>query len=201
MTRFGYVMATYFAAMGVAVASIVPVPVKLLWNASASTPLGLYDLTAPNGLKAGDLVAVRPPKPLADFMVGRGYIGRSVPLLKPVAALPGQQVCRVGRTVTVDGVPFGEAQDRDRRGRMLPVWQGCRRIAPDQIFLMNPSVRDSLDGRYFGPLPRTVVIGRATPLYTDAHGDGHFVWHGLFADRPTLSFPNIAMETSHAADR
>lgn len=201
MTRFGYVMATYFAAMGVAVAAIVPVPVKLLWNASASTPLGLYDLTAQNGLKVGDLVAVRPPKPLADFMVGRGYIGRGVPLLKPVAALPGQQVCRTGRTITVDGVPLGEAQDRDRRGRMLPVWQGCRRIAPDQIFLMNPTVRGSLDGRYFGPLPRTTVIGRATPLYTDVRGDGHFVWHGLLADRPMPPFPNIATETSHAADR
>jgi len=201
MTRFGYVMATYFAAMGVAVAAIVPVPVKLLWNASASTPLGLYDLTAPNGLKAGDLVAVRPPKPLADFMVGRGYIGRGVPLLKSVAAVPGQQVCRVGRIVTADGVQLGEAQERDRRGCVLPVWQGCRRIAPDQIFLMNPSVRDSLDGRYFGPLPRAAVIGRAAPLYTDAHGDGHFVWHGLLADRPMPSFPNIAMETSHAADR
>ncbi len=201
MTRFGYVMTMYFAAMGVAVASIVPVPVKLLWNASASTPLGLYDLAAPNGLKAGDLVAVRPPKPLADFMVGRSYIGRGVPLLKPVVALSGQQVCRVGRIVTVDGVVLGEAQDHDRRGRMLPVWQGCLRIAPDQIFLMNPAVRDSLDGRYFGPLPRAAVIGRATPLYTDAHGDGHFVWHGLFAERPMPSLPNIAMETSHAADR
>ncbi|QHC34729.1 S26 family signal peptidase [Komagataeibacter xylinus] len=201
MTRFGYVMATYFAAMGVAVASIVHVPVKLLWNASASTPLGLYDLRAQNGLTAGDLVAVRPPKPLADFMVGRGYIGRNVPLLKSVAALPGQQVCRVGRTVTVDGVKLGDAQDRDRRGRVLPIWQGCRRIAPDQIFLMNSSIRDSLDGRYFGPLPRATVIGRATPLYTDAHGDGHFVWHGLFADRPMPLLPNIAMETSHAADR
>lgn len=201
MTRFGYVMATYFAAIGVAVAAIVPVPVKLLWNASASTPLGLYDLAASNGLKVGDLVAVRSPKPLADFMVRRGYIGRGVPLLKSVAALSGQQVCRSGRTVTVDGVRLGEAQDRDRRGRVLPIWQGCRRIAPDQIFLMNPFVHDSLDGRYFGPLPRAAVIGRATPLYTDAHGDGHFVWHGLFADRPMSSFPNIAMETSHAADR
>lgn len=201
MTRFGYVMTTYFAAMGGAFAAIVPVPVKLLWNASASTPLGLYDLAAPNGLKIGDLVAVRPPKPLADFMVGRGYIGRGMPLLKPVAALPGQQVCRAGRTVNVDGVRLGEAQERDRRGRVLPIWQGCRRIASDQIFLMNPSVRDSLDGRYFGPLPRATVIGRATPLYTDAHGDGHFVWHGLLADRPMPFLPNIATETSHAADR
>ena len=41
---------------------------------------------------------------------------------------------------------------------------------------LNWQVRDSLDGRYFGPLPATAVIGRATPLYTDEDGDGRFVW-------------------------
>jgi type IV secretory pathway protease TraF len=30
-----------------------------------------------------------PDKPLADFMVERGYIGRGVPLMKRVMALPG----------------------------------------------------------------------------------------------------------------
>ena len=43
-------------------------------------------------------------------------------------------------------------------------------------FLMNWQVRDSLDGRYFGPLPASSVIGRATPLYTDEDGDDRFVW-------------------------
>jgi type IV secretory pathway protease TraF len=70
-----------------------------------------------------------PDKPLADFMVGRGYIGRGVPLMKRVMGLPGQQVCRTGDAVTVDAVPLGDALDRDRLGRPLPVWQGCRRIA------------------------------------------------------------------------
>ena len=73
-------------------------------------------------------------------------------------------------------VPIGDALDRDRRGRPLPVWQGCRRIAYGDIFLMNPDVHDSLDGRYFGPIPTRDVIGKATPLYTDEDGDGRFVW-------------------------
>ncbi len=47
MTRFGYVMVTYFSAMGVAIASCISLPAKLLWNASASTPIGFYDLDAP----------------------------------------------------------------------------------------------------------------------------------------------------------
>lgn len=176
MTRFGYVMTTYFSIMGVAVASFVPTPLRLVWNASASVPIGLYDLDRPGPLHEGDLVAVTPDEPLADFMVARGYIGRGVPLMKYVTALPGQEVCRIGNAVSVDGVPFGEALDRDRRGRPLPVWQGCLRIGDGQVFLMNPSVPDSLDGRYFGPIAARSVIGRATPLYTDEAGDGRFVW-------------------------
>lgn len=176
MTRFGYVMVTYFATMGVAIAAFIPTPLRLVWNVSASVPIGLYDLQRPSDLAVGDLVAVMPDKPLADLMVERGYIGRDVPLMKRVMGLPGQRVCRTGNAVTVDAVPLGDALDRDRHGRELPVWQGCRRIEDGDIFLMNPEVRDSLDGRYFGPIPERTVIGKATPLYTDEDGDGRFIW-------------------------
>ena len=76
---------------------------------------------------------------------------------------------------------LGTALDRDRMGRNLPVWQGCRRIAAGSIFFMNAAVSDSLDGRYFGPIPAGTVIGRATPVYTDEAGTGDFVWR---ADSP-----------------
>ena len=176
MTRFGYVMTTYVLTMAIAIAAFIPIAPRLVWNASASVPIGLYDLAPPRDLAIGDLVAAMPDKPLSDFMVERGYIGRDVPLMKRVMGLPGQQVCRIGNAVTVDAVPLGEALDRDRLGRPLPVWQGCRRIADGDIFLMNADVRDSLDGRYFGPLPVRAVIGKAMPLYTDEGGDGRFVW-------------------------
>ena len=176
MTRFGYVMTTYVLTMAIAIAAFIPIAPRLVWNASASVPIGLYGLAPPRHLAIGDLVAAMPDKPLSDFMVGRGYIGRNVPLMKRVMGLSGQQVCRAGDTVTVDAVPLGEALDRDRLGRPLPVWQGCQRIGDGQVFLMNPDVRDSLDGRYFGPLPARAVIGKATPLYTDEDGDGRFVW-------------------------
>ena len=59
--------------MGVAIAAFADPP-RLVWNASASAPIGLYDL-ARRPLTVGDLVAAMPDKPLSDFIVGRGYIG------------------------------------------------------------------------------------------------------------------------------
>jgi len=161
-----------------AATSVAVLPALLIWNASASVPLGLYRVERPTGLEIGDLVVVMPPAPLAAFMVTRGYIGADVPLLKHVAGLPGQRVCRSGATVTVDDIVLGEALPRDRLGRDLPDWQGCRLLQAGEIFLMNREVRDSLDGRYFGPLPADAVIGQARPIWVTSDAaeprDGRF---------------------------
>lgn len=176
MTRSGYVKVTTIATLGVALAIAVPTSTKLVWNVTPSVPVGLYSIAPSHRLEVTDLVAVLPPEPLAGFMVRRGYIGPDVPLLKRVMALPGQRVCRTGMAITVDNVPLGDVRDRDRIGRELPIWQGCRRLVAGEVFLMNPDAADSLDGRYFGPLADTSVIGRATPVWTDEDGDGRFVW-------------------------
>jgi conjugative transfer signal peptidase TraF len=141
-----------------------PMP-RLLWNASASVPVGLYDIHPAGRLTAGELLVVRPPAPLARFMAARRYLALGVPLIKHVAALPGQIVCRSGRTIAVDGIVEAQALDRDARGRKLPAWQGCRVVQSDEVFLMNAGVPDSFDGRYFGQVPDSTIIGSATPLW------------------------------------
>lgn len=176
MTSFGYLMATSFATVGIVIAAVLPLPLKLVWNASASAPVGLYGIAPAEHLAIGDLVVVDAPAPLARFLSERGYLAKGVPLIKPIAALPGQRVCRVGDAITIDGIVIGTALERDRRGRDLPLWSGCQIVADGELFLMNGQVRDSLDGRYFGPLPVSAVIGRATPLLTDEAGDGRLTW-------------------------
>ncbi len=166
MTRFGYAMTTCFAAMAIGVGSLFPTAPRLIWNASASVPVGLYALRGPGRLQVGELVAVRPPEPLAGYMANRRYLPKRVFLLKHILALAGQTVCRRGAAITVDNRAVGAALARDRRGRILPVWRGCRVIRPGEVFLMNRAPRDSFDGRYFGPLPVTSIVGEATPIWT-----------------------------------
>lgn len=176
MSRFAYVMTTYFSVLIITGLSFLPIAPKLIWNASASTPIGLYRITRVDIFAVGDLVAVDPPEPFANLLVTRGYVARGAPLMKLVAAGPGQEVCRSGREITIDGWPVAAALDRDRMGRQLPVWRGCHLLAIREVFLLNANVPDSLDGRYFGPLPTASIIDRAQPLYTDDDGDGRFEW-------------------------
>ena len=143
----------------------VHVPKVLLWNASASVPEGLYILSAGQHLKRGDLVVISLPASAKELANARHYLPANVPLIKPVTALPGQTVCRLGVTISVDKRVVGAALIRDSLGRNLPVWQGCQRLLANQVFLMNPAVKDSFDGRYFGPVPSTSILARATPLY------------------------------------
>jgi conjugative transfer signal peptidase TraF len=166
MTRFGFVMTAYAATLFVALTSVFHPAPKLLWNASASVPIGLYAVRPALPLYVGELVVVTPPKPLAQLFAARRYLPLGVPLVKHVLALSDQTVCRTGRAITVDGTAMGDALERDRLGRVLPNWQGCRALEPGEVFLMNTVPPDSLDGRYFGPLPLTTIVGRADPIWT-----------------------------------
>jgi conjugative transfer signal peptidase TraF len=137
-----------------------------VWNASDSVPIGLYRLRPADNLFVTELVAVQPPEPLATFLDLNGYLPTGVPMLKRVLALPGQTVCRSGLAVSVDAIEMGEARDRDGRRRPLPKWRGCRVVGEGELFVMNWQSANSLDGRYFGFLPTSAVIGRAFPVWT-----------------------------------
>lgn len=165
MTRRIWANVAFIAVGAIAVSTAVDMPTVFLWNASPSAPIGLYRLQSIDNLEPRDLVAVVAPDPIAAFIAERGYLPPDIPLLKHVAGLPGQIVCRFGRSITVDGISLGEAQQTDSRGRTMPVWQSCHRITSDQVFLMNPDVGDSLDGRYFGPTPRNAILAEAIPIW------------------------------------
>jgi conjugative transfer signal peptidase TraF len=165
MTRFGYAMVAYFTSVGTVVAAFVTPTPRLIWNASASVPEGLYRIRPATPVRRGDLVALRPAAPLALYMAQRHYLPLGVPMLKHVAGLPGDRLCRTGPRITVNGKAVGRALRHDRLGRPLPRWQGCHALSAGQLFVMNSDVRDSFDGRYFGPIDRVRVIGRATPLW------------------------------------
>ncbi|MBI1206836.1 MAG: S26 family signal peptidase [Azospirillum sp.] len=154
---------------GVALAGVPAVaalPPLLVWNASASVPVGLYRL-APGAPGRDDFVLVRLPEALRALAAGRGYLPRAVPLIKRLKAAAGDSICAAGSVIFINGRPVAERLARDARGRPLPVWRGCRMLVPGEVFLLGGPSPASFDGRYFGPLPAAAIIGRLVPLWID----------------------------------
>lgn len=138
----------------------------LVWNVSASVPIGLYAVRPIGVLAVTDLVVARSPEPVARWLDERRYLPTGAPLIKRIAGLSGQKICRDGLAVSVDGIVMALAQTRDHAERPLPVWRGCFTLLSGEVFLLNWDEPASLDGRYFGAFPIESLVGCAAPLWT-----------------------------------
>ncbi|WP_430425133.1 S26 family signal peptidase [Phenylobacterium sp.] len=165
-TRWKPVAIAFGAAIPLALTAVWAPRPLILWNITASAPEGVYWLSTAEPLRGGELVVALPPAALETWLDAAGFLPRGVPLLKRVAALEGQRVCSGESEILVDGRPVARPRRADRFGRPLPSWSGCRTLRADEVFLLNPAARESLDGRYFGPSARRDVVARARPLWT-----------------------------------
>jgi conjugative transfer signal peptidase TraF len=141
-------------------------PPRLIWNASASAPIGLYEVRSLVTFARGELVLVRPPQWVRTFAAARGYLPNTVPMVKRIAAGNGDIVCRDKDAITINHRVVAYALLIDREGRGLPVWTGCHKLGEGEIFLLMDGVRASFDSRYFGPVPTTAIVAKVVPLWT-----------------------------------
>ena len=167
-----------FAAVGLAAlawaAFVSPLP-RLTYNPSDSVAVGWYRIepfdphTAllSRPLSVDSIVLVPLPAEAAALAAQRGYLPTRIPLLKRVGAVAPQEVCIVGRSVRIDGVPVAAALPADRMGRPLPSWQQCRRLEPGELFLLSVTNPASFDSRYFGPVRASAVLGLAHPVWLE----------------------------------
>ena len=157
-----------FAVAGVALVvfsvTLRPTPL-VVWNASASVPVGLY-VRASETIRRGDFALVCTPDAAAILAAERGYLPVGVPLVKHIVAVAGDDVCAMKLAVSVNGKIVANQLRADRAGRPLPRWNGCRRLSQGEYFLL-AEAPDSFDSRYFGPVPSANIIGRLVPLWIE----------------------------------
>lgn len=152
-------------AMGIASTLLWPPRPVLLWNASPSSPVGLYAVTPAGRIGAGDMVIAWAPAPARRLAAARHYLPANVPLVKRVAAAPGDRVCAKRGTIFVNGRPSALRRARDPSGRRMPWWAGCHMLRPGELFLLSPNAPEAFDGRYFGMTRRTEIAGKAKLLW------------------------------------
>ena len=102
MMRRAFLLA---GVVGVCTLATLTIPVShyAMWNISPSVPTGLYAIRGKASLHVGERVAIDPPPALRHLLAERGYLPVGVPLLKRIAAVRGQRICRFRHGVTIDG--------------------------------------------------------------------------------------------------
>lgn len=168
--RSGRIQVAAAVVAGAAAAALVgtmirPPEPRLVWNGSASSPVGLYRVSAAATVAAGGMVIAWPPAAARRLAAERRYLPANVPLVKHVAAAPGDRVCAVGEALFVNGRFVARRRREDPMGRSLPWWSGCHELEEDELLLLMPGAPDSFDGRYFGVTKRRHVLGSARLLW------------------------------------
>lgn len=129
-------------------ASFLPRKPLLIWNFTASAPIGLYRVLDRPWTR-GDWVAARVPRTLAATLDHAGALAPGRLLIKRVAAAQGDLVCREGGVILINNRIAARARASGYTGAPLPVWAGCRRLSINEVLLLGPA-DGSFDGRYFG---------------------------------------------------
>jgi len=138
----------------------------LRMNTSVSLPVGIY-MVSPKG----NLVEFCPGD--QGLSAGRHYRARGVcpdgaaPLLKPIAATPGDHIAVSSAGVAVNGsiLPNTAPLSRDSEGPLLTHWPfGSYALRPGSLWVASSYSPRSYDSRYLGPVPEGSVRARLRPL-------------------------------------
>ncbi len=142
-------------------------------NLTPSEPVGLWRIEKlDRPLEAGDLVFICPPRTaIFEEARRRGYLRRGLcaggfaPLIKMIAALPGQHV-EITDHVVIDGGSLAASVVRktDGEGRTITPYPGG--TVPSGHLYLYSSFASSYDSRYFGPVSDSGLLGLAWPVIT-----------------------------------
>lgn len=144
-------------------------------NSTSSLPIGVWKVdTLTKPVQRGQVVNVRPAeRPIFQMALSRHYLawglcpGGYASLLKPVAAIPGDQVEVSSEGIAVNGflLPNSKGAIVDSVGRPLqPFESGTYTVPARTVWLVSRNAR-SFDSRYFGPMPIENILGTAKPIW------------------------------------
>jgi conjugative transfer signal peptidase TraF len=91
------------------------------------------------------------------------------PIMKPIAARPGDRVTVTRKAILVNGTPLPNTQQftNDNRQRPMNPWpEGTYTVVPGTLWVVSTYNKYSFDSRYYGPIYASQVIAHVKPLWT-----------------------------------
>ena len=154
------------------------IPVRINWTRSA--PIGLYSTHQPDAVTRNELVVVCLQGGAAGLGRARGYLPAGTcpsgtsPILKQVVAVVSDEVELQRDSFAVNGriIDRSQRHSMDSLGRPLEPFPFGHHIVRDaEVWVLGIHRERSWDSRYFGPGPRSSIVGIARPLLTMSLGE------------------------------
>jgi conjugative transfer signal peptidase TraF len=165
----------FIAGVTVALVAGISAAAGLRLNLTGSIPPGIYRTIDSNTVR-GAIVLVCLPANVAGPARQRGYIpsgscpGGTSPIGKPVVAIAGDTVDVDERGVAVNGTLLTNSRPltRDSYGAELMILRTVNHIvSDDELWLVSSHSPRSFDSRYFGPVRRSDVRARLSPVLVE----------------------------------
>jgi len=131
------------------------------YQVSRSMPQGFYFIKPVHQLKRGDSVIFHPPTATLTFLVQQGLVPKNGILMKNVMAIPGDYVCKKNHEIWINHRYIAPVYTHGLHHQFLPSNPFCQTLAANQYLLMSTHITHSFDGRYFGSISKTQIIGQA----------------------------------------
>jgi len=138
---------------------------RFVLNVTDSLPHGIYYVSKRSTYSRGDIVCFPIPAEVEPMVTGRGWLKKGHLMMKPIAALPGDEVCLNGSSLSINNEQKGNIRSVASEGRPLPRYAHCGPLGDDELFVANAADSKSFDSRYFGPIPKDEIKGRAQPIW------------------------------------
>jgi signal peptidase I len=160
---------------------------------------------APTKLERSLLPSREPRR--GDIVVFRSVERPSEDLVKRLIGLPGDVIELRNKQLSVNGKPVADPYvihkdpyvggvDNFNPKRIERDQFGPYRVPDDQYFVMGDNRDESYDSRFWGPLPRTYLKGRANLIYWSFGGEAPSAeWHGLGAQLSHLAHTAVGFLT------
>lgn len=143
----------------------------IIVNLTSSMPQGIY-LRAGGDIARNDIIAFCLHEPYKTFGLKRGYLipglrcQGSMPLIKKVIALPGDDVVLRDQTITVNNQTYSyPTYYRDSLNRPLKVYPRGHYLKTPGYWVIGSENSHSWDSRYWGPLSRKQILGKFFLLF------------------------------------
>jgi conjugative transfer signal peptidase TraF len=133
----------------------------LTYQTTDSMPKGLYVIKPAHHLKRNDIVIFYPPAFALAFLMQQKLIPKNAILMKSVMAVEGDYICKKNQKLWINHRYIAPVYAHTLTNKRLPNKKFCQTLHANQYLLISTYVAHSFDGRYFGPVSKSRIIGKA----------------------------------------